>query len=289
MPQEPAYTPHMHAPPPAPPRTVAEPSTESEPVGRPPDLLLKEARQHAILEVLRRDGRVRASDLVARLGVSDDTVRRDLAELADAGRLLRVHGGALPLSPASASYAARERQAPEAKRAVARAAAALVRDGQAVFLDGGTTARLVAAALPPERRATVITHSTSTAEALAEHPGVELILLGGRVRKAARVAVGAATVDAVRAIRADLFLLGVCALHAEAGLSTDDYDEAAVKRAMLEGAAEVAALVTSEKLGTADRYTFAPAGALTHLVTERAAPAALVAPFTRLGVRVVRA
>ena len=251
--------------------------------------MLKESRQGHIVDLLRRDGRVLASELAATLQVSDDTVRRDLAELADAGLLLRVHGGALPASPAGVPYAARERQAPEAKLAIARAAAALVRDGQAVFFDGGTTARLVAECLPPERRATVVTHSTTVAEALAEHPGVELVLLGGRVRKSSRVAVGAATVDAVRAVRADLFLLGVCGLHAEAGLSTDDYEEAAVKRAMIEGAAEVVALGSSEKLGTADRYVFAPAAELTHLVTERAAPEELVAPFARLGVSVVRA
>ena len=251
--------------------------------------LPKEARQQVILDALSREGRVHAAQLVARLNVSDDTVRRDLAELSDAGRLMRVHGGALPASPASVPFRDRERQAPEAKQSIARAAAALVRDGQAVFFDGGTTARLVAECLPAERRVTVITHSTTVAESLAEHPGVELVLIGGTVRKSARVAVGSTAVDAVRAIRADLYLLGVCALHAEAGLSTDDYEEAAVKRAMIDSAAEVAALVSSEKLGTADRYTFAPASELTHLVTERDAPDDLVAPFARLGISVVRA
>ncbi len=251
--------------------------------------MLKSARRDVIVEVLRRDGRVLASELAQRLGVSDDTVRRDLSELADEGVLQRVHGGALPMSPALPSFAARERQAPVAKRAIARAAAALVRDGQAVFLDGGTTARLVARHLAPELRATVITHSPPTAEVLAEHPSVDVALVGGRLLKLSRVAVGAATVDAIRSIRADLYFLGVNGLHHEVGISTHDPEEAHVKRAMIESAAETVALVSSEKLGTAGRYVVAPAAELTHLVTERAAPDELVAPFERLGITVVRA
>jgi DeoR/GlpR family transcriptional regulator of sugar metabolism len=251
--------------------------------------MLKSARQDFIVEALRRDGRVLASELAARLGISDDTVRRDLSELADAGVLQRVHGGALPMAPALPSFAARELQAPEAKLAIARAAAALVRDGQAAFFDGGTTARLVARHLPPELRATVITHSPTTAEVLMEHPSVDVVLLGGRVQKLSRVAVGAATVDAVRMIRADLYLLGVQGLHHEVGISTHDLEEAYVKRAMLESAAETVALVSSEKLGTAGRHVVAPASELTHLVTERAAPKEMIAPFENLGITVIRA
>jgi len=251
--------------------------------------MLKSARRDRIVEALRRDGRVLASELAAELGVSDDTVRRDLSDLADAGILQRVHGGALPMSPALPSFADRERQAPEAKRAIARAAAALVRDGQTIFLDGGTTARLVARHLPPERHATVVTHSPTTAEVLTEHPRVEIVLLGGRVLKPSRVAVGSATVDAVRTIRADLYLMGVNGLHHEVGISTHELEEAHVKRAMLESAAETVALVSSEKLGTAGRYVVAPAAEITHLVTERAAPDEMVAAFERLGITVVRA
>jgi DeoR/GlpR family transcriptional regulator of sugar metabolism len=251
--------------------------------------MLKPERHRTILERLRADGRVLASALSAELGVSDDTVRRDLADLAGAGVLQRVHGGAVPTSPALVPFAARERQAPEAKRAVARAAAALVRDGQAAILDGGTTARLVAEQLAPGLRATVLTHSPTVAEVLAEHPTVEVVLLGGRLQKASRVAVGAATVEALRMVRADVYLLGVGGLHPEVGLSTGDLEEAHVKRAMIASAAEVVALATPEKLGTAARYVFGAASDLTHLVTGAAADEAQLAPYARLGVTVVRA
>jgi DeoR/GlpR family transcriptional regulator of sugar metabolism len=251
--------------------------------------MLKHERHRWILDRLRADGRVLASAVSTELGISDDTVRRDLADLAGAGVLQRVHGGAVPTSPAVVPFTVREQQAPEAKRAIARAAAGLVRDGQAVILDGGTTARLVAEELAPGLRATVITHSPTVAEVLAEHPTVEVILLGGRLQKASRVAVGAATVEALRMVRADVYLLGVGALHPEVGLSTGDLEEAHVKRAMIASAAEVVALTTPEKLGTAARYVFGAVSDLTHLVTDGSAEDAQLAPYARLGVTIVRA
>lgn len=251
--------------------------------------MLKHARRDLITETLRRDGRVLASEIAGRIGVSDDTVRRDLGEMADEGLLQRVHGGALPVSPALAPFTVREQQAPEAKRAIARAAAALVKPRQAVFLDAGTTARLVARYLPVDLEATIVTHSPNTAEVLTDHPRVDVVLLGGRILKLSRVAVGSSTVDAVRAIRADLYFLGVNGLHADVGITTHDPDEAHVKRAMIESAADTVALVSSEKLGTAGRYVVAPATELTHLVTEEAAPRELVAPFERLGITIIRA
>ena len=251
--------------------------------------MLKHERHRWILDRLRADGRVLASAVSTELGISDDTVRRDLADLAGAGVLQRVHGGAVPTSPAVVPFTVRERQAPEAKRAIARAAAGMVRDGQAVILDGGTTARLVAEELAPGLRATVITHSPTVAEVLAEHPAVEVILLGGRLQKESRVAVGAATVEALRMVRADIYLLGVGALHPEVGLSTGDLEEAHVKRAMIASAAEVVALTTPEKLGTAARYVFGAVSDLTHLVTDGSAEDAQLAPYARLGVTIVRA
>jgi DeoR/GlpR family transcriptional regulator of sugar metabolism len=251
--------------------------------------MLKHERHRWILDRLRADGRVLASAVSTELGISDDTVRRDLADLAGTGVLQRVHGGAVPTSPAVVPFTAREQQAPEAKRAIARAAAGLLRDGQAVILDGGTTARLVAEELAPGLRATVITHSPTVAEVLAEHPTVEVILLGGRLQKASRVAVGAATVEALRMVRADVYLLGVGALHPEVGLSTGDLEEAHVKRAMIASAAEVVALTTPEKLGTAARYVFGAVADLTHLVTDGSAEDAQLAPYEQLGVTIVRA
>jgi DeoR/GlpR family transcriptional regulator of sugar metabolism len=251
-------------------------------------MLTVERRQH-ILETLRHDGKVLATELSVALHVSEDTIRRDLRELAEAGLLQRVHGGALPSSPASASYAARQQQAPSAKAAIARAAARLLRDGQVILLDGGTTTLQVAQHLPIDLRATVITNSPPIAVALAEHPEVEVILIGGRLYKRSLVTIGAATVEALRMVRADICMLGVCSLHPEAGISVPDLEEAHVKRAMIAGAAEVVALASAEKLGTAAPYIVGPLSELTHLVTERSVAEDSLAAYRALGVTVVRA
>ena len=250
--------------------------------------MLTAERRQQIMATLRRDGKVLASELSAALGVSEDTIRRDLRELAEAGLLQRVHGGALPRSPADASYAARQRQAPSAKAAIARAAVQLIRDGQVIILDGGTTTLQVAQQLPIGLRATIVTNSPPIAVALAECPEVEVIVIGGRLYKRSLVAIGAATVEALHMVRADLCMLGVCSLHPEAGISVTELEEAHIKRAMIAGAAEVVALASAEKLGTAATYIVGPLGELTHLVTERAVPEDMLAPYRALGITVIQ-
>lgn len=249
--------------------------------------MLTSERRRFILERLHRDGKVVASELSRSLGVSLDTVRRDLRELDDEGSLQRVHGGALPKSRTPLLYAARERIAPEAKGAIARAAARLVQDGQVVFLDSGTTAAQVARHLAPGLRASFVTPSPIVAAVLAEHGGVEVALVGGTLDKETLSVIGSDAVDAIRRVRADLCLLGVCCLHPEFGVSVVHRDEAAVKRAMVEGAAEVVALASAEKLGTMEHHAVASLVEITHLVTEADAPEALLAPYRAAGISVL--
>ncbi len=251
--------------------------------------MLTAERKRYILEELGRHGKVLAHELSESLGVSEDTIRRDLRDLAADGLLQRVHGGALPSSPASVPYATRVQQAPQAKLAIARAAAQLVRSGQVVLLDGGTTNLQVAQHLPPDLHATVITHSPPIAVALAEHPRIEVVLLGGRLYKDAQVAVGAATVEELRSVRADVYMLGVSSLHPEVGISTQDLEEAHVKRAMIMSAGEVVALAFAEKLGTAAPYIVAPLTEITHLVTDTSVPDETLAPYRDLGITVIQA
>ncbi len=139
--------------------------------------MLTAERRRSIIHTLQRDGKVLASELSRALHVSEDTIRRDLRELASAGALQRVHGGALPRSPATASFTERQQQVSGAKVAIARAAVGLIRQDQVIILDGGTTPLQVAQHLPSDLRATVITHSPPIALALAEHPLIEVILI----------------------------------------------------------------------------------------------------------------
>jgi len=250
--------------------------------------LLTEERRRYILDALQREGKVRSTELSARLAVSEDTIRRDLRDLADAGLLQRVHGGALPRTPTSANFAVRRHEAPEAKEEIARAAAALIRPGQVVILDAGTTTLQVARSLPRDLRATVITNSPPIAVALAAHELIDVHLIGGRLYRDGLATVGAATVEALRAIHADICVLGVCSLHPEVGVSVLDLEESYVKRAMIAGAADVVAVAAVEKLGTAAPYLIGPLTDLTHLVTERAAPAAALDPYRALGLTIIQ-
>ncbi len=250
--------------------------------------LLTDERRERILAVLRRDGRVLATDLSETLGVSDDTIRRDLDALATMGLLQRVHGGALRRADINEDYLARQNDETDAKHAIAQATAALIHPGQVVILDGGTTSLAIAHSLPKDLEATVITTSPSVAVALAACPGLEVITIGGRLYRYAMVSVGASTAAELRAIRADLCILGVLALHAEVGISVLDREEALVKQAMMEGAASVVAPAIANKLGTVAPFIVGPISALTHLVTEMGVSEETLRPYRAQGLTIVQ-
>jgi DeoR/GlpR family transcriptional regulator of sugar metabolism len=250
--------------------------------------MLTAERRQFILDLLGRDKKVLSSELSAVLKVSEDTIRRDLRELAEAGLLQRVHGGALLTSPATASYADRQKQAPKEKEAIAQAAAKLVCPGQVVILDGGTTTLEVARHLPLDLSATIVTNSPPIAIALADRPRIEIVMLGGRLYHKALVNVGAATIEGLQMIRADLCLLGVCSLHPEMGISVTNLDEAYVKRAMISRAAEVVGLATAAKLDTAAPFVVESIHSLTYLVTAPTVTDEMLAAYERLGLTIVR-
>src|SRR5215211_7561189 len=192
-------------------------------------------------------------------------------------------------APQPGSFTHRRETYTEEKAAVARAAVDVLRDARVIVLDGSTTNLELARRLPADRTCTVLTNSPPIAAALAEHPAAEVVMIGGRLDKRAQVTVGAAAIDFLRSIRADACVLGVCALHPEAGLSTDDLEEAHVKRAMVEASADVVALATSDKLRAASAYLVAPVTELTHVVAEAGAPDELLDPYRAIGVTVTRA
>ncbi|MEV7037772.1 DeoR/GlpR family DNA-binding transcription regulator [Amycolatopsis sp. NPDC051061] len=225
-------------------------------------------RRDLLLARLAADGKVLAKDVAAELGVSEDSIRRDLRDLAAAGLCQRVYGGALPVSPAVADYASRTAIAVDGKDRVAQIAADLVRPGSTVILDGGTTTLAVAKALPKDLEATVVTHSPTIAVALLDHVDVEVFLLGGRLFRHSAVTCGAAAAEAAQAISADVFLLGVTGVHPDAGLTTGDAEEAAMKRTLARRAADTYVLASAEKLGAASRFTVLPFADIAGVITD---------------------
>jgi DeoR/GlpR family transcriptional regulator of sugar metabolism len=251
--------------------------------------MLTSQRKQLILASLKRDGQVIAKNLSGEFAVSEDTIRRDLRELAADGYLQRVHGGALPASPAAVDLAGRQGIQSAAKAAIGKAAARMVAPGQIVFVDGGTTTVQLVRHLPLDLRATVVTHSPTVAVELMNHATVEVIVIGGRLYRHSMVNVGAAAIDALSHIRADLYFMGVTGVHPEAGLSTGDLEEAYVKRALMARAAETVVLASGEKLNAASSFMVAEATAAHTMVVERETADRLTAPFEALGIAIVRA
>jgi DeoR/GlpR family transcriptional regulator of sugar metabolism len=249
--------------------------------------MLTTHRKQAILAALKRDGQVVAKTLSESFGVSEDTLRRDLRELAAEGRLQRVHGGALPASAAVGDMVQRQDIGTDAKRAIAMRAAAMILPGQVVILDGGTTCVQLARCLPPTLAITVVTHSPSVAVELAAHPLVDVLLIGGRLFKHSMVAVGASAVEAMAHIRADVYFMGVTGVHPTAGLSTGDLEEAYVKRALAARAAEVVVLASTEKLGAASPYVIADIDTVSSIVVDSGAPEAIRRQLRARGVDIV--
>jgi DeoR/GlpR family transcriptional regulator of sugar metabolism len=235
-----------------------------------PDVLecLPEERQRSILVLLTEQGRVVASELARKFNTSEDTIRRDLRELAAAGLCKRVYGGALPISPASGSLTERATQNPERKQALAACLVKLIQPEQVVFIDAGSTNLAVVHALPDDLNITVVTNAPSIATVLAERKNIHLILIGGTVNRNTGAALGAQSLRDAGNIRPDLYILGVCALDTEMGLTAFDLDDAEFKRLVASQAKSVVTAITNDKLETTAPFRIAGAEILTALVAE---------------------
>lgn len=250
-------------------------------------------RHGRIRERLSLEGRVLASELARDFGVSEDTIRRDLRELASAGLCRRVYGGALPPAPAVVPLNLRRAEASGRKRALAQALGERIADmsgpDATLFIDAGSTNILVAEALPTDRALTVVTHSPAIACALEDRPQVEVILLGGRVNPRTGACLGAASLRAAEALRASLLVLGVCAVDAEIGITAQDYEDAEFKRVLSAQAGAVVAAVVNERLASVAPFHVLPTAGLDTLVVEHDAPEASVAALEAVGLRILRA
>jgi len=254
-----------------------------------PAEMLPQERQQWILDRLRQSGRVVAVELATEFAVSEDSVRRDLRELAAQGLCKRVYGGALPLSAVVAPLKQRRQEHAGRKLALGRKAATLVRQGQVLLIDAGSTNAAIAAALPRDFGLTVVTNAPDIAQILLEREGFEILLIGGRIDVRIGAAVGAQAVQEMQRVRADICFPGACAVDAIGGLWGFDSEEVLLKRAMVEASGETVVVATSDKLGTVATHRVAGIDEVQHLVVEHDAGRALRAAFAARGVSVHRA
>ena len=254
-----------------------------------PGEMLPQERQQWILDRLRQRGRVVAVELAMEFAVSEDSVRRDLRELAALGLCKRVYGGALPLSAAVAPLKQRRQEHAGRKVVLARKAVTRVRQRQVLLIDAGSTNAAIAAALPQDFGLTVVTNAPDIAQILLEREGFEILLIGGRIDARIGAAIGAQAVHEIQRVRADLCFPGACAVDAIGGLWGFDSEEALLKRAMVEASGEVVVVATSDKLGTVATHRVAGIEEVQHLVVEHDVGRVLRATFSAHGLTVHRA
>jgi len=254
-----------------------------------PPAELPSLRRQKILLLLERDGKVMAAELSRHFAVSEDTIRRDLAELDAAGLVQRVHGGALPRPKDSGKdYFTRVGETNEAKLRLAQYAVQWVQDGQTVLFDSGSTTLHIAQSLPAGISLTAVTASPMIAVALAEYPKVRVILAGGQLNPATLSASGHEALRMIQGIKADLMFTGVCAIHPEIGISSLHFDEVPIKQAMFDSASEVIAVTTADKLGAMEPFVVVPCNRLHRLITEQEVITWDIEDYRRQGVEVLQ-
>jgi len=196
----------------------------------------KTARQKYLIDILSEKGQITISELVDRLQVSADTLRRDLSDLEKQGLAQKNHGGAIALNLSAMNRQNRNTLLPDTKKRLGKMVAEKIPGGSALFLDAGSTGLAVATQI--QGPMTVITPSLDIAQHFSTRADIQLILLGGKWDMQQRLFAGSATVSLLERYRADIAVLGTCALHADLGLSASQEADAEVKRAMLAASAE---------------------------------------------------
>lgn len=249
-----------------------------------------EERQHEIVLRVREVGRVSVVELANRFDVTPETIRRDLEVLAGRRLISRVHGGAVPterLRLAETSLGSRQMSAPTEKLAIAAKAITMLpaRDNLTVLLDAGTTTGRLCDLLPSQV-SLVVTNSVPSAAELSTRPGLEVILLGGKVRGITQATVGARAVADLSDLRVDVAFVGTNGFSLDHGFSTPDQHEADIKRAMVQAANETYVLADAAKWGVDYLVRFATLGEVSALITDPALPGEAAAALVDAGLRV---
>jgi DeoR/GlpR family transcriptional regulator of sugar metabolism len=229
--------------------------------------MLKKERHGYILKQINLHNKVLSSQQSIELQVSEDTIRRDLAELADSGEILKVHGGAL-----SKSYHYSNQQktvyAQDAKIEIAKKAVKLIKENMVVLTEAGTTMMEMVKLIPDDLQATFFTVSPLIALELAEHPLLTVILLGGQMDMSSQICIGEKPVSELSDIRVDLCFLGANAIDSKKGLTELDWKVVQVKKAMISASSKLAILTISEKLNSIQKMQLCKPPAIDFLITE---------------------
>ena len=247
--------------------------------------MLKKERQEFILHQLNLHNKILCADLSNKMGVSDDTIRRDLQELAQEDKLIKVHGGALSKS----FHTAFDRKMVynlEDKNIIAQKTAALVQSGMYILTSGGTSILEFAKSLDTNLNATFFTCSLNAAIEFAHHPSIEVVMIGDKVSKDSMLTTGASAVQTIESIQADLCILGINSLDTQFGLSENDWEVVQIKKAMIKASKKTICIGISEKLNSQQKIKVANLDEIDILITELDPSDPKLLPFKHKGLTI---
>ncbi len=230
--------------------------------------MLKEERHKIIMKEINLHNKVLSVDLSALLKVSEDTIRRDLKELADEDRIIKVHGGAISKSLVRPFIADNNIYALEEKKIIASKALSLIQNNMVLLLEGGTTILELASQLPKNINLTIFTVSPQVAITLSDYQNINVYTIGGKLNKNANIHTGASVVNTISGTQFDICFMGVNAISLENGFTDIDWETVQVNKAMIKASNKTALLTISEKLNISKRYKVADLRDITYLITE---------------------
>ncbi|HEU5365054.1 MAG TPA: DeoR/GlpR family DNA-binding transcription regulator [Hanamia sp.] len=249
--------------------------------------MLKIERQAFILHQVNLHNKVLSTDLSKQIKVSDDTIRRDIHQLAEVGKIIKVHGGALSPSFHNRHTASHEVYAYQQKKLIAQKAISLIKDGMFVLTTGGTTIIEMAKSLPLDLHATFISGSIPALAEYIVHPKIEVIAIGDKVSKDSKITVGSDAISRIRELKVDLCFLGVSALNLGRGVSDNDWEVVQIKKAMVEASERLICLTISEKINSQQPLQVCDSKKIDTLITELSPDDPLLEPYVRAGINVI--
>jgi DeoR/GlpR family transcriptional regulator of sugar metabolism len=248
--------------------------------------MLKRERQAYILHQVNIHNKVLSSTLCQQINVSEDTIRRDLQELADMGKIIKVHGGALSHGFSFAYPSVDDVYSLPQKKIIAQKAVHLIQDGMFILTTGGTTILELARIIPKSLKATFITGSIPVALEYCNHPNIDVILIGDKISKSSRITIGGEAINRIRQINADLCFLGVNAIDYQAGITDNDWDVVQLKKAMIESSQKTVCLSISEKVNSVQPIKVCDIDEIDMIITEVDPDAELLKPYAEKGIKI---
>jgi DeoR/GlpR family transcriptional regulator of sugar metabolism len=249
--------------------------------------MLKEERFTHILTTIKKKGKVKFESLSSALNVSEDTVRRDIESLHNNGLLVKVRGGAISLSKNPLSFQDRTHFLSEEKNIVGLKAQQFIRNGQTIFMDGGSTVCAVASHLPANVSFRLITNNMALVPIISAFRHIELILLGGIYDRETAVNTGRQACNEAAQYIADLYLMGTCAIQPNFGISAVFQADGEVKQIMLKNAAQTYALGNHANLNSTEYFKVCTLKEISGLITDLSTDDSRLDDFRDRGVRLV--